>query len=243
MDDPTLTHLLRLVDEPAPDPAEFKNALRAEVQDTLERDATERSRSTPRVEPAATSNWTTERTLERKGRLVRSLAGAASIAALLVGLTALVNGNRDGTAPSTPVPPTPTTLTTLPAAPVTLATVESACATYAQGAPSIAELERFAELEDSFATSGSVADASLPDLSAADASLEELRSTLVAGDLISQAGARSLQIAAGGIVQARTELEAGDPSAAARSIAFALRELSDLNDPPDAIILSGCGFP
>jgi hypothetical protein len=65
----------------------------------------------------------------------------------------------------------------------------------------------------------------------------------VAGDLISEAGALSIQIAAGGIAQARTELEAGNPAAAARSVAFALRQLSDLNDPPDAIVLSGCGFP
>jgi len=243
MDEPTLTRLLRLVDDPAPDPAEFKDALRAEVQNTLERDAAVRSRSTPRVEPAVTSDWTTESPPEKASRLVRSLAVAASIVAVLVGLAAVINEDRDATAPSTPVQPPPTTPVTLPAVPTTLPTVESACATYAEGAPTFAELERVAELADSPATSSSVTDASLRDLSAATESLEELSATFESVDLISEAGLLSLQIAAGGLAQARTELEAGDTSAAARSVTFALGELSDLSDPPDAIILSGCGFP
>lgn len=243
MDDPTLTRLLRLVDDPAPDPAEFKEALRATVHDTLERDATERSRPTSRVEPSVNSDWTTERTGERTGRVVRWLAVAASIAAVLVGLAAVINEDRDATAPSTPVQPPPTTPVTLPAVPTTLPTVESACATYAEAAPPFAELERFAELEASSATSSSVLNASLRDLGEAAASLDALRSTLTAGDLITEAGARSLQIAVGGFAQARTELKAGDPSAAARSVTFALSELRELNDPPDAIVLSGCGFP
>ena len=239
MDEPTLTRLLRLIDDPAPDPAEFKDALRAELQGTLDCDSTGPSRPAIRVEPVITSVRPTAGT----GSLVRSLAVAASIAAVLVGLVAVVNGGRDGTAPSTPVPPTPTTLTTLPATPNTVPTVESACATYAEGAPTFAELERVAELADSPATSSSDTDASLRDLSAAAESLEELSATLESVDLIGEAGLLSLQIAAGGLAQARTELEAGDTSAAARSVTFALGELSDLSDPPDAIILSGCGFP
>lgn len=247
MDDPTLTRLLRLVDDPDPDPTEFKEALRAKVHDTLQRDATVSSRPTSRVEPSVNSDWTTERTGartgERTGRVARWLAVAASIAAVLVGLAAVINEDRDTTAPSSPVQPPPTTTVTLPAVPTTLPTVESACATYAEAAPPFAELERFAELEASSATSSSVLNASLRDLGAAAASLDALRSTLTAGDLISEAGARSLQIAAGGFAQARTELKAGDSSAAARSVTFALSELRELDDPPDATVLSGCGFP
>lgn len=243
MDDPTLTRLLRLVDDPVADPAQFKDALRAELQDTLQRDATGPSRFAPPAEAVTTTNRKTVRAHEGTGGLVHTLAVAASITAVLVGLAVLVNARRDGTAPSAPVPPPPTMLTTLPATPTTLTTVESACSTYAEGAPTFAELERFAELTDSIASPSSVGDASLPNLAAAVESLKQLSATLVAGDLISEAGALSIQIAAGGIAQARTELEAGNPAAAARSVAFALRQLSDLNDPPDAIVLSGCGFP
>ena len=228
-DDSTLTELLRCVDEPAPDPTAFKSALRLDLHETLQRE-THRGphRSAPRLGMAIEA----DRPVRGPRGWTRTIGVAASIAILAIAMVAVIGPGRDDTEPITPAESLPTAATTAPT--TTIPTVASACSAYAAIAPSFAELERFAQSVDATST---------PDLVATAAALEELADALVTGDLIDEAVARTLRIAAGGLAQADAELLAGAASDAANSVMFSLRELGTLSDPPDAVNLPGCGFP
>ncbi len=228
-DESALTELLRCVDDPAPDPTAFKSALRVDLQETLQR-KTHRGthRSAARFGVAVEAG-----TPDRGPRgWTRAIAVAAGVAMLAVALVAVIGPGRDARQPVTSTESLPTPATTTDPT-TTIPTVASACSAYAAIAPSSVELERFAETADV---------ASAPDLIATAEALEELAAALVTGDLISDAGARSLRIAAGAMAQADAELRAGAASDAANSVSFSLRELDQLSDPPDAVNLPGCGF-
>lgn len=240
MDDASLTRLLRLVDDPAPEPAEFKKSLRARLDETLER-------ATPPDQGSATAPVDVlvdlpESPEHRPRRRTRPLLAAAAVviliatAGLALGLLEPGPGETDVTQPAVSPP-------TQPPPPPTTPTIESACAAYAATAPRFEDLDRFADPDAAADGPPDRTTIDSADLTAASEALETLRGALVDGDLADPQGIRSLQIAAGAIGQAAIELTAGDDSAAAQSVGFALDEIRSLRDAPDVTVLPGCGFP
>lgn len=241
MDDPALERLLQLVDDPAPDPAEFKSALRSELQKTLDRGVPSGAIDDDRLVDGEviTLEPSEIRPPRRVSRLVAAAAATVLIVAVGIGLFM-----RDGGSPDMRVVDPAVSSSTEPAPPAssTAPSIESACATYVETAPTVAALERFAEVA---ATSGSTLEQPAqdpPDLDAAAEALARLGTSLADTQLVDPSGVRSLQLAAGAMTQAATELDAGDRDSATQSVRFALEELRGLGDPPDATLLPGCGF-
>lgn len=238
MDDASLIRLLQLVDDPAPEPVEFKTSLRAQVQETLDREAA--PDSLPQTTPVAALVNLIESSEHRPSDRKRPLLAAAVV--VLIAAIGLTLSLREPGPPETeiiqPAVPPPTQIPPPPTTP----TIESACAAYAAAAPRFADLERFADPNAPFDSSPERTAIEPADLASTGEALDTLRGALADGDLADPQGIRSLQIAAGAIAQAAIEFSSGDEVAAAQSVGFALEELRSLNDTPALTLLPGCGF-
>lgn len=224
MTEPTLTDLLRLVDEPTPDPTDVKDALRAELDDTLHHGRTAGRRPGP---AAAGGRPPRPRLLIAAALLV--VAGAAGVIAYAGGGddatdTVIAPAGEDTTEPAAPSDPRPTT--------------DTACAAFVADATPIDRLASFAAAP---AATSPAPETAGTDLEATATALEELHRTLVEGNLVDDMTATTLELAAGAMRQASREFESGEIDSAAQSVDASIDELRSLDD--DAAELSdACGW-